>query len=122
VNPAPRLGKLLILVDSAALGFFAVAGSTRALAAGFPFLPALLMGITTAVGGGSLRDVFSGRTPKVFERGEPYALVAALAAVIFRISERLSGNVTLSTSVGLATGFVFRLLALRFNWRTRPAR
>jgi uncharacterized membrane protein YeiH len=69
-NSGQRLGKLLILVDAAALGFFAVAGSTRALAAGFSFLPAMLMGIITAVGGGSLRDVFSGRTPKVFERGD----------------------------------------------------
>src|SRR5580658_10470433 len=30
-----RLGRLLILVDAAALGLFAVAGSSRALAAGF---------------------------------------------------------------------------------------
>jgi uncharacterized membrane protein YeiH len=121
-SPGPKLAKLLILVDAAALGFFAVAGSTRALAAGFSFLPAMLMGIITAVGGGSLRDVFSGRTPKVFERGEPYALVAALAATVFLICDRLSGNVTLSTSIGLATGFVFRILALRFNWKTGPAR
>jgi uncharacterized membrane protein YeiH len=121
-TPGPKLSKLLIVVDAAALGFFAVAGSTRALSAGFSFVPALLMGITTAVGGGSLRDVFSGRTPKVFERGEPYALVAALAATVFLICNRLSGNVTLSTSVGLATGFLFRLLALHFNWKTRPAR
>lgn len=121
-SPGRMLGRLLILVDAAALGFFAVAGSTRALAAGLSFLPAMLMGIITAVGGGSLRDVFSGRTPKVFERGEPCALVAALAAAVFLICDRLSGNVTLSTSVGLATGFMFRVLALRFNWKTRVAR
>lgn len=121
-NPGPKLGKLLILVDAAALGFFAVAGSTRALAAGLSFLPALLLGVITAVGGGSLRDVFSGRTPKVFERGEPYALVAAFAATLFMICDRLSGNAALSTSVGLATGFIFRVLALRFNWKTRAAR
>jgi len=120
-SPGRKLGRLLILVDAAALGFFAVAGSTRAMAAGLSFLPALLLGITTAVGGGSLRDLFSGRTPKVFERGEPYALVAALAATVFLICDRVSGNVTLSTSVGLATGFIFRVLALRFNWKTRAA-
>lgn len=121
-SPGPKLGKLLILIDAAALGLFAVAGSTRALATGLSFLPALLLGIITAVGGGSLRDVFSGRTPKVFERGEPYALVAAFSATVFLICDRLSGNITLSTSVGLATGFIFRVLALRFNWKTRAAR
>jgi uncharacterized membrane protein YeiH len=43
------LGKLLLVVDAAALGLFAVAGATRALDAGLSFLPALLLGITTAV-------------------------------------------------------------------------
>ena len=121
-NSGQRLGKLLILVDAAALGFFAVAGSTRALAAGFSFLPALLIGIITAVGGGSLRDVFSGRTPKVFERGEPYAVVAAIVSVLFLVLYRWTGNEKLSTSVGIAAGFVIRLLAVRFQWKTRAVR
>src|ERR1700761_6861672 len=73
-SPGARLQKLLLVVDAAGLGFFAVAGSSRALAAGLSFLPCMLLGITTAVGGGSLRDVFSGRSPRVFERGEPYAI------------------------------------------------
>ena len=38
-----RIGQLLLGVDAAALGFFAVAGSTRALAAGLTFLPALVL-------------------------------------------------------------------------------
>src|SRR3984957_16401496 len=95
-GPGRKLSRLLILIDAAALGFFAVAGSTRALAAGFSFLPAMLMGVITAVGGGSLRDVFSGRTPKVFERGEPYALVAAIVSVLFLVIGRWTGNGKLS--------------------------
>ena len=121
-SPGPKLGKMLVLVDAAALGFFAVAGSTRALAAGLSFLPAMLMGIITAVGGGSLRDVFSGRTPKVFERGEPYALVAAIVSVLFLVTDRWTGNGKLSTSIGIVAGFVIRLLALRFQWKTRAVR
>lgn len=117
-----RLGKLLVWIDAAALGLFAVAGSTRALAAGLSFLPALVLGVITAVGGGSLRDVFSGRTPKVFERGEPYAVVAAFASIVFLVSDKLSGNATLSTSLGIASGFLMRALALRFRWRTNPVR
>jgi uncharacterized membrane protein YeiH len=121
-NSGQRLGKLLILVDAAALGFFAVAGSTRALADGLSFLPALLLGVITAVGGGSLRDVFSGRTPKVFERGEPYALVAAIVSVLFLVTDRWSGNVKLSTLIGVAAGFMIRVLALRFQWKTQAVR
>jgi uncharacterized membrane protein YeiH len=121
-NPGRKLGKHLILVDAAALGLFAIAGSTRALTADLSFLPASLLGIITAVGGGSLRDVFSGRTPKVFERGEPYAVVAAIASVLFLISYRLSGNAKLSTSIGIAAGFTIRVLALQFQWETKAAR
>jgi uncharacterized membrane protein YeiH len=118
-NPGPKLGRLLVPVDAAALGFFAVAGSTRAFAAGLSFLPALLLGVITAVGGGSLRDVFSGRTPKVFERGEPYALVAAIVSVLFLVTDRWTGNLKLSTSIGVAAGFLIRVLALRFQWKTK---
>jgi uncharacterized membrane protein YeiH len=121
-NSGQRLGRLLVLVDAAALGLFAVAGSTRALATGFSFLPAMLMGIITAVGGGSLRDVFSGRTPKVFERGEPYALVAAIVSVLFLLTDRWTGNVKLSASMGVAAGFMIRVLALRFQWKTQAVR
>ena len=117
-----RLGQLLILVDAAAVGLFAVAGSTRAMAAGLSFLPAVLMGIITAVGGGSLRDVFSGRTPKVFERGEPYALIAAAVSVLFLVCDHWMGNAKVSTAIGVAAGFVVRVLALRFQWRTKAVR
>lgn len=121
-SPGLKLGKLLILVDAGALGFFAVAGSTRALTAEFSFVPALLMGIITAVGGGSLRDVFSGRTPKVFERSEPYALVAAIVSALFLLTDRWTGNAKLSTSIGIAAGFMIRMLALRFHWKTKAVR
>jgi uncharacterized membrane protein YeiH len=117
-----RLTKPLVWVDAAALGFFAVAGSTRALAAGLSFLPALILGVVTAVGGGSLRDVFSGRTPKVFERGEPYALVAAIVSVLFLLAVRWTGNEKLSTAIGIAAGFMIRVLALRFHWKTQAVR
>ncbi len=117
-----RLAKPLIWIDAAALGFFAVAGSTRALAAGLTFVPALVLGIVTAVGGGSLRDVFSGRSPKVFERGEPYAVVAAFASVVFLVLVKHTGNTNLATTLGLAAGFSLRAAALGFKWKTRAAR
>lgn len=117
-----RIGKLLVAVDAAAVGFFAVAGSTRALAAGLSLLPALVLGVVTAVGGGSLRDVFSGRTPKVFEGGEPYALVAAMVSILFLLTNRWTGNIMVSTSISIVLGFTMRMLALRFQWRTKTAR
>lgn len=114
--------RAIIIVDAAALGLFAVAGSTRALNAGLHPLPALLLGGVTAVGGGCLRDVLSGRTPKIFERGELYAIAAAFGSAIFLLCDRLGLDREVSTLAGTLSAFGLRLLALRFHWETRQVR
>ena len=102
-------------VDAAVLGFFAVAGSTRALADGLSFLPALVLGVVTTVGGGSLLDFFRGRSPKVFERASPMRSSPPSPPSSFWSAKRMSGNAKLPTSVGIATGFLMRALALRLR-------
>jgi uncharacterized membrane protein YeiH len=123
---AQRIGKnterAIIFIDAAALGLFAVAGSTRAINAGLSRLPALLLGATTAAGGGCIRDVLSGRTPKIFERGELYAIAAAFGATMFLVSDALKLPREVSTIVGFLCGFGLRLLALRYHWETRSIR
>jgi uncharacterized membrane protein YeiH len=123
---ASRIGKsterAIIIIDAAALGLFAVSGSTRAINAGLRRLPALLLGGVTAVGGGSLRDVLSGRTPKIFERGELYAIAAIFGAAMFLFCDWIGFSRELSTLAGTVSGFGLRLLALRFHWETRPLR
>jgi len=112
----------IVVVDAIALGLFAVAGSTRAINAHLGFLPALLLGCVTAVGGGSLRDVLSGRTPKIFERGELYAIAAAFGAAAFLLCDWLHFNRSTATLVGTLCGFGLRMLSLRYQWKTRPVR
>jgi len=123
---AQKIGKnterAIIFIDAAALGLFAVSGSTRALNAGMIRLPAFLLGVTTAVGGGCIRDVLSGRTPKIFERGELYAIAAAFGAAMFLVCDALKLPREASTIVGSACGFGLRLLALRYHWETRSIR
>lgn len=114
--------RAIIVVDAAALGLFAVAGSTRALNAGLHVLPALLLGGVTAVGGGSLRDVLSGRTPKIFERGELYAIAATFGSAMFLFCDWLGLDREISTLAGTISAFALRLLALRFHWETRQVR
>lgn len=106
------------VVDALALGFFTVAGSTRAMNAGLGFLPCLLLGVLTAVGGGSLRDIFSGLPPKVFQEGELYALVSAVAALLFLSLQKLGTGVDRAATIGTLAGFGLRLLAIRYGWRT----
>ncbi|HWX56234.1 MAG TPA: TRIC cation channel family protein [Verrucomicrobiae bacterium] len=121
-----RIGKraeqTLVVVDAMALGLFAVAGSTRAIDAGLKWLPALLLGGVTAVGGGCLRDVLSGRTPKIFERGELYAIAAIFGASMFLLCIAAGLSREISTIAGTLSAFALRLLARRFQWHTRQVR
>jgi uncharacterized membrane protein YeiH len=106
------------LADAASLGLFSVAGVSRALNAGLPMLPAVLLGLITAAGGGLLRDVLMGRTPRVFERGEPYTLAALLAAFAFLGCEKLGFDRSISTAAGCTAGLALKLLSARFQWKT----
>jgi uncharacterized membrane protein YeiH len=117
-----RVSRFIWIADAASLGLFSVAGVSRALNAGLPILAALILGIITAVGGGSLRDVLMGRTPRVFERGEPYAIAALLAVLVFLAGERLGLDRSISTAAGAISGLVLKLLAARFQWQTPTAR
>jgi uncharacterized membrane protein YeiH len=114
-----RMQTVMLVVDAAGLGFYTVAGATRALNAGLGFLPCLLLGITTAVGGGSLRDLFSGHPPSIFQEGELYALVSAFAALVFLSLHQAGVPINVATGVATGVGFALRLLAVRFGWRTQ---
>lgn len=120
INQAGRT--VLLIVDAAALGLYAVAGSTRAEHAGLGMLPAMLLGAITAAGGGAWRDVLSGRTPAVFQRGRPYVLVALAASAVYLGGRYTNAPSPYPTVAGSATGFILRIVALRFGWRTKAVR
>jgi uncharacterized membrane protein YeiH len=114
-----RMLALMNVVDALALGFFTIAGSTRALHAGLGFLPCLMLGVITAVGGGALRDVFSNRDIATFQEGELYALVATIAAITFLGVQYLGIPESSAAGIGTFVGFALRLLAIHYGWRTK---
>jgi uncharacterized membrane protein YeiH len=70
-----RLRPIVLLLDAAGLGLFAVSGTQKALAFGVnPFVAALL-GMLTGIGGGVLRDLLVNEIPVVL-RADLYALAA----------------------------------------------
>ena len=118
----PGMDRAIDFTDAAALGLFAIAGTTRALNDGLTMLPSILLGLVTAVGGGSLRDVLGGRAPRVFERGQFYAIAALAGSATFLLGNAVGLNRTSSTVAGAGVCFLLRILSVRFNWRTRPLR
>lgn len=75
------------LLDAVGAALFCVAGAVKAADAGLGVLPAALLGMVTAIGGGMLRDVLAGRVPVVF-REELYATPAFAGALVAVLAHR----------------------------------
>ncbi len=74
--------RLVSVLDIAAMGLWAATGTAKSLGYGLDVLPAILLGITSAVGGGVIRDVLVGRIPAIFGGGPLYATGALVTAVL----------------------------------------
>ncbi|GGE87307.1 trimeric intracellular cation channel family protein [Mycetocola zhadangensis] len=105
----------LILMDALAVGCWAAVGAQKTLEAGLGWLPAIVMGIITAVGGGAVRDVMLLHVPRIFGGNTLYATSALVSSVEMVVLSKL-GMPTLGSAVAMASGAVLSLLARRYGW------
>ena len=111
-----RLNHPVLLFDALGLSLFAVTGAQKSLAFGHNAEVAVLLGITTAVGGGVLRDISLNRIPVIFEK-EIYASAALIGALIVVLGNYLKWLSSDWVSIiALVICFGLRLLALRYHW------
>lgn len=103
------------VIDAIALGCWASAGAAKTLAVGLGWLPALLLGVVTAVGGGAVRDVVLRRVPGVLGGNTLYA-TAALAAAGALVLLNTAGYPTAGSIVGLVVGAGLCLAARSRGW------
>ena len=114
-----RLRLAIVILDAVALGVYGVVGAQKSLAAGLPFLSALLVGAVNAVGGGVLRDILVREEPLIFKPGQFYALAAMAGVALFLLlAGRLGVPGELAAVPAIAVSFVVRLLSIRLGWRT----
>ncbi|MCZ2402295.1 trimeric intracellular cation channel family protein [Paenarthrobacter sp. Z7-10] len=113
---AERGGRLLTLFDAGGLALFCVTGTLKALTAGMNPVTAILLGVTTAVGGGLLRDITANEVPQLFDSKDLYAIPAFLGAGLTTL---LWGAGALNLLTGTTTAVVvfgLRVLAWRQRW------
>ncbi len=106
----------VLLFDAAGLSMFAVSGAQKALSFGHNNEAAILLGITTAVGGGVMRDMLLSRVPVILEK-EIYASAALIGASIVVLGsywDWLSNDWV--AIIALVVSFSLRMLALRHHW------
>src|SRR5690606_34046804 len=111
-----NLHTLYYFLDLAGAFAFAITGAQKILAFGHNAMVAVLLGITTAVGGGVLRDVMLNRVPVIFER-EIYASAALIGASLVVAGDYFGWlNTDGMSLIALIVCFVVRLLALYYHW------
>lgn len=107
-------------VDALALGCWAAAGAQKTLGVGLGWLPAVLLGTITAVGGGAVRDVVLGRIPGIFGGTTLYATSAVLASGVM-VAFYDSGHEPLGLVVSTVVGAALTVVARRRNWQLPEA-
>ena len=107
--------RVLLLLDALAVGCWAAVGAQKALDAGLGWLPAILLGMITAVGGGMVRDIMLLKVPTIFGGNTLYATSALLASTEMVILSQL-GFVAVGTGVAILSGAALSLLAKRYGW------
>ena len=111
-----RLGPLVTVLDALTIGLFGAIGTTKALAIGLPAVPAIFVGVLSAVGGSILRDLLLNRPIALMHVGSLYALAAVAGTGTLTVLLRLDVDVFLAASSCVALTFGVRILAVLFNW------
>lgn len=110
-----RLGPLIILLDAITIGLFGALGTTAALSVGLPALPAIFVGVASAVGGGMLRDLFLTLPIAVMHVGSLYAVAAAAGCSILVVLVAVGVDVGIAGTTCVVVTVLIRLASERFG-------
>lgn len=106
---------VLISLDAAGLGLFAVSGAEKALENKIDPFVAILMGTVTAVGGGTLRDILLARIPAVL-RVDVYAVAALAGSAVMILGIRAGKPRALMMILGGIVCFALRIVSVWLHW------
>ena len=102
-----NLDRAVMLADTLSVALFALAGASKAFAAGSGIVVSIILGAITAVGGGAVRDICVGEIPAVFKRSNYYAVAGLGGAAVYVALAQLgcplpvAGVLCVATVVGL---------------------
>ena len=114
-----RLGPALVFLNALAVGLFAVTGVAYATEFGLSFVPAVLIGTLSAVGGGVLVSILQGQVPSILLAGAPNALLAVWGSVTYAVVAIWSPAA--ASIAGIAAVIVAQYFVNHFDLQTRPA-
>lgn len=111
-----RLSKVITVLDALTIGLFGAIGTTAALSAGLPEVPAVFVGVLAAVGGSILRDLLLGMPIALMHVGSLYAVAALVGATTLVVLVNLGVAIPIAAIAGVVLTFTVRVLAVLFRW------
>ncbi len=111
-----RMGPLVNALDALTIGLFGAIGTTKALAMGLPVVPAIFVGVLSAVGGSILRDLLLNRPIALMHVGSLYAIAAAIGTTSLAVLLGFGVPVFIAATTCVILTFSVRVLAVLFNW------
>ena len=110
-----KLRRTLFLFDTIGIGVFTIIGLEKALNLGVYPAVAVMMGMTSAVVGGVIRDTLTNEVPLIFHR-EIYATACIAGALVYLLLRWVGIDAALNQLLTAGVIIVIRLLSIRFNW------
>jgi uncharacterized membrane protein YeiH len=114
-----RLSKPFLIIDALATGAYGVVGASKAFEAGLALPACIFVGVVNAVGSGLIRDVLVREEPLMLKPGQFYIIASVLGVGGFVLfTHFFRAPLVPSAIAAIAITFIFRLLAIFFDWRT----
>ncbi|ACZ88690.1 trimeric intracellular cation channel family protein [Streptosporangium roseum] len=110
------------VLDAAGLGLFCAVGTEKAMNFGLSPLHGALLGVTTAVGGGILRDILAGQIPNLLYDRQLYAVPAMLGSAVMAALYTVDLHGWPATLAAAVLAFGLRIAAMRLRLRAPLAR
>ncbi len=109
--------RLLLAADAIGLGIFSISGTSIALDAQMPRFVAAMMGVTTGVFGGVIRDVLCNDIPLILRDSRPYATCAFAGCWVYLLLVWLQFDSVYSVLAATAFILVARLVTYQLDIR-----
>ena len=109
-----KLRNTLFLFDTIGIGVFTVIGLEKALSFGISAPIAVIMGLSSAVVGGIIRDTLTNEVPLIFHK-EIYATACISGAIIYLLLHYLNVPQVFCESVTVVAIIGIRLWAVKYN-------
>lgn len=113
-----RFGGVFVILEALASGLFTVVGVEKALLYDLPYVSAIFVGVSAAVGGGVLVDLIARRPVEIVHRGPWNATAALVGAGIYTAAAALGAATGLCQAAAFAVVVAMRLAALRWGLHT----